>query len=180
MLAFDFDADGDPGTIQSDVEATPGEVLVANLVLSSIPNAHPWLRGAQFGIALTDGLEFLTMSGPDASALFLQDDLDGIAVIFTDAIPVEELPVVIMRFAVRVTDESEQSMEVVPSTGWGVTYENFLLSLADGPYDENHFLYESAAAIPHQRRARVNEEPESDPTPDGPDTWSGVKQKYAR
>lgn len=177
MLAFDFDTDGVPGTVQSEVEAEIGDLVAANLVLSSVPNSKPWLHAVQFGMSLTDGLELVGLSAPVTGALILQDGLEGLAVAFSSPIFIEDLPVVIMRFTVRVTNADPQSLAVVPSTGWGVPYDEFLLLLSQEAEGETT-LYGSPSAIPYQGKGRVNGTVAD--VPIEASSWSGVKGRYIR
>lgn len=175
MLAFDFDTDADPGTVDNTVEAEVGEIVEAYLVLSSLPVSHPWLKGVEFGLELTDGLSFVGMSAPTSGALYLQDGIEGIAVAFGHDVDVEELPVFIMRFALQVTASGVQSVEVVPSSGFGHTYTGFVLTLAEYPGGEP-ILLQSYLALLEQRRGLVNEAA----TPNVVCSWADVKGRFAR
>lgn len=183
-LAFDFDTDGDPSTVADQITADVGEIVEAYLVVSGLPAGFAYLHGLQYGLSISDGLELVGygLVASDDGGLTggmgiddpAGDGAEGIALTLETAIPVGALPRFAMRFAVRVLDAGEQSVAVVPSTGWGTSYVGFvfLVSTSGSPDDVEEIV--DAGAIEGQRTARIN----ADPTPVDVVSWGAVKGSF--
>lgn len=174
-LAFDFDVDGDPGTIDAEVTAEVGEIVQAYLVIDEIPPGHDYVHGFQYGLALSDGLEFVGMSVVGLEGGMGNDGTtDGIIVTLDEPMLATEFPSFAMRFALKVVSASPQTAAIAPSTGWGNDYDGFLFLVSTTGVADDAITIEDVAAIEGQRVGRVN----ANPTPIEAVSWGEVKAHF--
>ena len=113
VLAFDFDDDGDPGTVIGEVSAEPGTLVEAYLVVNDFPAPYEFLGGMQFGLDFTDGLSLEGIQVATERAGILTDGHQGIAVAIGVPFTRHDLPFFAGKFIFRVDETTPQSVEVV-------------------------------------------------------------------
>jgi len=171
---FDFDLDGEPGTIHNRVMADPGQLVEAYLVIHDIPAPYEMVQGAMFGLHHTDGLELIAMN-PSGGGLLMHDGHRGIAVAF-DPTHRSYLPRFAARFVFRVLTDTPQKAEVVPSTGWGQTYDAVQLAVRRHAHS-GAVSIDHPTAVETQVRALVNLY-SGDDVPVEDVTWGRIKGLY--
>jgi hypothetical protein len=183
-LAFDFDTDQDPTTVESEITASVGEIVEAYLVVNDVPDGYGYLHGLQYGLALTGGLELVgiglvpTVDGGLAGGMGLYDPdgdgPEGVLVTLDTPVDTETLPSFAMRFTVRVIADGAQTVSIVPSTGWGFPYDGFVyLVSTSGSLTQADEIVD-AGAIDSQRVGTIA----ADPTPIETVSWSGMKAHF--
>ncbi len=177
VLAFDFDHDGDPNTVVSEIEAEVGTLVEAFLIVNKL--LYEWqythLHGLQFGLEATDGLEFLGMSLLGDRAMVINDGLDGIAISFGEPLPIADLPAFAVRFVFRVVADVEQVVRAKPSTGFNHPLEGvlFAVSANGGPLRS----VESTIVLQTQSMGYVNKG--SVVLPYRHSSWGAIKRLFS-
>jgi hypothetical protein len=172
-IFFDFDSDGDPSTIENEVTADVGEILIGYMVVNDFPEEYGYLWAMQFGLDVSDGLELLGWSVPIERAGVLHDGPEGIAIALgSEPFAREDLPVFAVRFIVRVLEESPQSVSIVPSSGWNSPFEEIQLLVSVEP-DGGYIQIDSPLTEIEQIAARINET-----TPIEETSWTAIKRLF--
>lgn len=169
-LAFDFDIDDDPGTIDPDITAEVGDVVLAYLVVNEIPAGFDYVYGLEFGLGLSDGLDFRGMSVVGLQGAMATDGTNGwIVVTLDEPIPASEFPSFVVRFALKVTEASEQTARITPSTRSDGGFVYYVSSP-----DAGLVTVEDVQAIEEQTIGRVNVVP----TPTQIVSWGELKTHF--
>ena len=174
-LVFDFDTDGDPNTVTSEVQAEAGDVVQAFLVVQGFPTPWEFLGGLQFGIDSTDGLELAGILSVGERGGFLHDGTDGIAYAFYEEVARDALPMFVMSLTFVVTSEEMQEVRIAPSTGWGHVYEGVLYAVGDGSGPAG-YLVEDVGSIENQGPGIVNR---GGMLPVQETTWGAIKKLFS-
>jgi hypothetical protein len=174
-VAFDFDTDGDPSTIQNEIVADVGDLVQGYLVVGGFPEALHTLSAIQFGLESSSGLAFRALAAADPSfrwGVLIDGGTKGIAMATTTRIPREDLPIFLIRFVYQVTDDGLQEVKVAPSRGWGRTFQGIVY--AGHNEDGDLLTIEDDWGIGTQIAARVS----VNPTPVEELSWGAVKDLY--
>jgi len=171
LVAVDFDTDGDPSTIENEIVAGVGDLVRGYVALDYIPADYNYVHGLQFGILASSGLELVGLY-PAGSGGFLTDGPTGIALAMSSAVPREELPVFLLSAIFEVTSTSTQTVEVIPSQGWGSIDDEIEFAVSyDGSSLATVF---DARMVDAQTRGYVNR----GETPTLATTWGAIKKLY--
>jgi len=157
-LAFDFDTDEDPTTIESSISADVGELVEAYLVVEGIPEGYDYVHGLQFGLDLTAGLELAAIEVVGLVGAMAQDGSLGLAVLPEEPVAAADFPSFVMRFVFEVLDGGPQSASIIPSRGWGQEAGGFIYLVSEG-VDGAVVQVEDVDALATQRSANVNAPP---------------------
>jgi hypothetical protein len=176
-LAFDFDEDGDPATIRSEIVADVGDIVEGYLVLGGFPTEYEYFAAIQFGLEATSGLGFRGLAAvPDRSWGVLTDGMQGIVLALrNERVHQDDLPIFLLRFLFEVTDSGEQGVKVTPSTGWGHVYSDIVYVLYHEEERGAMYTVRSAWGIQTQIPAIVM----ARPTPIAETSWGAIKGLYA-
>ena len=172
-LAFDFDTDGDPTTIESEITAEVGDIVEAYLVVEDFLTPYPLLWGLMFGLDATAGLQLIGLYDTQDSGGMMHDGSEGIALAYSNPFDRNELPVFVARFLFRVMDPSEQTVKLAASTGWGTTQTGVVWAVSD--YQGNVVEVTDANTLATQQIGRVQS---SEQLPTIESSWGKIKKLY--
>jgi hypothetical protein len=173
VLAFDFDTDQDPTTIQNEVQAAPGDLVQAFLVINDFPLPWEFLGGAEFGLEFDSGLRLEGVLPGTEQGAVMNDGHRGIVVAWGMPYTRHNLPAFAASFVFSVLSEETQTVRVVPSTGWGTTSTGFTFAVRS-QQTSGWVEVESPAVLASQLAGIVR----SGQLPTVDTTWGSIKDLY--